>query len=297
MQNTARSIGSGQGPRLLPRNRHGDGSGTRIVMVAGFRGEEISGVHTLGMFHQHLIQWSNALTGTLDLMPVIGRLGPDGIGHMATRRGDGVLNQATQDELVQELSGADLVIHLNDEDPGLNEVPQVHLLQHRQSALLRVCEAANVDVVCLRRRFVPGSLAERLEAASIPVMELHTGCGLRADRQRQMIRGLTTLAEALGVLGGPHLGSNLSTPRPRVVDEVELRSVVSPVSGFFFPMQRECWSDVWEGDVLGSLFDPQNGAELSKVYAPEQGSVLALRTGSFVDAGSLLARIAPALDE
>lgn len=286
------SAGPGQVPNLLFRNRHGDGTGTRLLFVAGLRGDELSGVYALGRLHQRLRDLAppgcDQLRGTLDLHPIAHPMGVDGLGFPSR---DPHPPADAVGSILAAAQGATACIHLTMGPPELEEIPQIHLSPWGSARLLPAAQAAGVDVVWIRRRWEPGSLAATLEEAGIPTLALHlSGSPPSARAADELCRGLLSVSQALGALGGDPAFAGNPPPEALITSDDDVASVRSQHTGVYVPRPlRE--PDVWEGDLLGAIQDPLTGEISAEVRAPVHGFLLARRAWGMVRPGSELARI------
>ena len=295
------SAGPCQVPNPLFRNRHGDGTGMRLLFVAGLRGDDLSGVHALGMLHQKLLKGDGPgygpLAGTIDLYPTSHPMGVDGLGFAPDRREhEARYGGASIDALVSEAQQADLFVHLTLAAPDLVEATQVHVTQAQRARTVGVAQAAGGDAVWLRSRWEPGSLCARMEEAGVPALALHLGAeALERDDARDVLRGLLGICQEAGVLGGDVFASR-RPPAAHILTDDDVRSLRADATGLFLPASRR-EPEVWEGDLLGHVVDPLSGGEVCEVRAPAHGFVLARRRAGVVRPGAELARIAayPAL--
>lgn len=277
------------------------GSGRRVAIVAGIRGDAPEGVrvaHEVGAF---LEQHEERLCGVVDLYPCANplaahrgaRLWPFfdvDLNRLFPGRAEGHPPDRAAWALAQSVAGADQVIELRGARPAFCEVAQAHV-RLRDTAAAELAMSANVAVVWSRN---PGPAAPGTFAHQFPgtiVLEGGAGNRLTPGTGRDLRDGVLNLLSALGVLDEvdlPFHWAGLTRPL-RVTDERLLR-IRANRGGLFLPA-TELWSEVEAEGLLGSVIDPTTGEVVEQVRSPAPGRLLAVREQPVVFPGSMVARL------
>lgn len=277
------------------------GSTRRVAIVAGIRGDAPEGIRVAHQVGAFLEQNEAHLRGVVDVYPCVNPLGA----HRGTRlwpffdvdlnrlfpgRAEGHPPDRVAYALCESVSGADQVIEVRGARPAFREAPQAHV-RARDTSSAELAMNANVAVVWAR---TPGPAAPSTFAHQFPgtiVLEGGAGNRLSYGVGRDLTDGVLNLLASMGVLAEeslPFHWAGLQRPL-RVTDEQVLRIRASR-GGLFLP-EGVLWSEVKEGDLLGTVIDPSTGEVLERIACPAAGRLLALREQPAVFPGSMVARL------
>lgn len=286
---------------VVRRRFQGGGSGPRVALVAGIRGDAPEGIRVAHQIAVFLEAHPEALQGTVDVYPCANplaahrgaRLWPFfdlDLNRLFPGRDDGHPPHRVAHALVSDIQGADQVVELRGARAEFSEAPQAHVRLKNAAAAERAM-ACNVAAVWCRK---PGPAAARTFAHQFPgtiVLEGGTGNRLTPGVGRDLADGVLNLLATMGVVDEtalPFHWAGLQRPR-RVTDDQVLR-VRSNRGGLFLPAGT-VWAEVAEGASLGTVVDPVTSQILEEVTSPAPGRLLAIRELPVVFPGSMVARV------
>ena len=283
------------------RRRFGTGAGPRVALVAGIRGDAPEGIRVAHAVMRFLEGYEEKLTGTVDVYPCANPLAA----HRSSRlwpffdvdlnrlfpgRSGGHPPDRVAHALCQDVRGADQVVEVRGARAAFREAPQA-LVRHRDAEAARRAAHTNVAVVWRRR---PGPAASSTFAHQFPgtiVLEGGTGNRLTSGVGQDLSDGVLNLLATLGVVGEADLPFHWAgLRRPVEVDDEQVLRVRAERGGLFLP-SGETWTEVSEGDLLGTVVDPVTGEVREEVRTPADAHVLAIRELPVVFPGTMVARV------
>jgi predicted deacylase len=302
------SVGMPTGERVdVVRRRFSNGTGPRMAIVAGVRGDTPEGIRVAHIVASHLQEHHDKINGTVDIYPCVNPLAA----HRGMRRWpffDQDLNRRfpgregahAPDQvaysLVEDLRGIDQLIEVRGANPAFTEALQAQV-RHTDQSAAELARHANVEVVWAR---TPGPAAPSTLVYQFPssiVLEGGTGNRLTAGVAESLANGVLNVLNVKGILPDEALPFHWAgVARPRVVADVHVQRVRAEVGGLFLPMVRP-WGEVEAEQIVGEVVDPIGGRLLEEIRSPKSGRVLALREQPVVLPGTMVARIVTEADD
>ncbi|MFT5683773.1 MAG: putative deacylase [Myxococcota bacterium] len=283
------------------RRRYGSGSGPRVAVVAGIRGDAPEGIRVAHRVAGFLATIEEQLTGTVDIYPCANPLAAEqgsrrwpffdvDLNRLFPGRIDGHPPDRTAHALCSDVRGADLVIELRGARPSFREAPQAHV-RKRHTASAELAKSANVAVVWSR---TPGPVAPSTFAhqfAGSIVLEGGSGNRLTDSVGRDLRDGVLNLLSAKGVLPESALPFHWAAlQRPLSVTDDQVFRIRTERSGLFLPT-GDLWAEVDKGEPIGDLIEATTGELLCQVLSPVAGRLLAIREQPAVFLGTMVARV------
>jgi predicted deacylase len=284
------------------------GNGPRVAIVAGIHGDELEGLYVCHLLAAWLekLKCTNpkGLVGSVELYPALNTLGLDtltrGLPVFETDLNrafpgspTGPLPARLSAALMSALSGADLVVDIHASNIYLREIPQVRINQEFDDHLVPIANHMNLDLIWLHgaATVLETTVAHSLNSSGTPCLVVEMGVGMRVspDYCDQLIVGILTVWKELGVLAADVFVPELSHT-PLVADDSNVHYLNAQTSGMFIPTTAH-WTDVHQGDLLGTIVSPFHGNILSEVRSPVDGILFTLREYPLVYEGSLMARV------
>jgi predicted deacylase len=282
------------------RRRFQGEPGPRVALLAGIRGDTPEGVRVLyGV--TRLLRGLERIAGTVDLYPCANVLAAYAgsprwpffevdLDRRFPGRADGHPPDRVAWELVQDIRGADVVLELRSAYGAFRELAQAHVGAGVPRAL-ELAQLANVEVVWVRERetMEPTTFAAQFE--TVVVLEGGAGNRISEGVGSELTTGVVNVLASMGVVEEGvvpvHWAALL---RPVVVHDEQVCAVRSDHGGVFFPAVQ-VGARLGPGDLVGTVVEPCQAAELQRVAAPAACRVLALREQPPVHTGSLVARL------
>ena len=283
------------------RRRFGRAPGARIAIVAGIRGDAPEGIRVAHRVAEFLASIEEQLDGIVDIYPCVNplaahkgdRLWPFfnvDLNRLFPGKANGHPPERVADALVQDVTGADLVIEVRGARAAFREATQAHV-RVKDTEAAELAMNANVAVVWRRRA---GPAAPSTFAHQFPgtiVLEGGTGNRLTSQVGIDLMIGVLNLLNTKKVLNEEALPFHWAgVQRPRQVDDNQVQRVWATRSGLFLPV-GEPWSEDEKGTELGDVIDPVTGENLEKITSPVAGHLLAVRELPVVFPGSMVARV------
>jgi predicted deacylase len=106
---------------------------------------------------------------------------------------------------------------------------------------------------------------------------------------QQLVSGLLSLWQEMGVLA-PELELPTVSREPLIADDSNVHFLNAQTSGMFVATASH-WTDVRQGELLGTIVSAFHGGVLSEVRSPVDGILFTLREYPLVYEGSLMARV------
>ncbi len=299
------SIGLPTGDAVdVVRRRFQGGSGPRVAVVAGIRGDTPEGVRVAHQVASFLAGVHDQLAGTVDVYPCVNPLAAHrGARHWPffdqdlNRRFPGRPNGHAPDHvawaLVQDLAGIDQLIEVRGAHPAFSEVPQAQV-RATDSRAAELARHGNVQVVWTRH---PGPAAPSTLAWQFPetiVLEGGTGNRLSTGVGRNLAHGVLNMLAELEVLTNELLPFHWAgMTRPPAVGDTEVHRVRSGAGGLFLP-EVGVWDELEPSTLLGTVVDPITGACVERIVSPSTGRVMAVREQPVIFPGTMVARVVEA---
>lgn len=273
----------------------------RIAIVTGTHGDELEGQYVCYELQRRINEHPEFLLGTVDVYPALNPLGVDsierGIPHFdldMNRIFPGSLDSTSPEFIargvVDDLSGADLVIDIHASNIFLRELPQIRVAETSAEKLLPLALKCNIDYIWMHASstVLESTLAHSLNSTGTPTLVVEMGVGMRITRNygEQLVDGIIAVMCHLGLWGGPRP----QTLSPIVSTDGAVSFINAAKPGIFLPA-REHTDYLKKGDLVGTVLDPLSGTIAEEVYSPTDGLLFTLREYPVVYPGSLIARI------
>ncbi len=284
------------------------GDGPRVAVVAGIHGDELEGLyvcHRLAAWLEELQRTNpNALVGSVELYPAVNTLGLDtltrglpvfdtDLNRAFPGSPGGPLPERLAAALMQELSGAALVVDIHASNVYLREIPQVRINQEFEGLLVPLARGMNLDLIWLHgaSTVLETTVAHSLNSNGTPCLVVEMGVGMRITPEYcdQLTTGLLAAWKELGVLAS-EIKVPEATHLPLIADDSNVHYLNAQTSGLFVSTTSH-WTDVRRGELLGTIVSPFSGGLLSEVRSPVDGILFTLREYPLVYEGSLMARV------
>lgn len=273
----------------------------RVAIVAGIRGDAPEGIRVAHKVAKVLESVEGRLHGVVDVYPCANPLGA----HQGTRlwpffdvdlnrlfpgKESGHQPDRVAHALCSDIRGATQVVELRGAREAFSEVIHAQV-RERDTAAAELAMGANVALVWARK---PGPAATRTFAHQFPgtiVLEGGTGNRLNNKVGQDLEEGVLHLLTQVGVLAEEDLPFHWAAMnRPMAVNDGQVFRVRAERSGLFLP-EFGVWSELGEGDVLGTVIDPESGNVLQSILSPTTGRVMAVREHPVVYPGTMVARV------
>lgn len=274
----------------------------RICIVTGIHGDELEGQYVCYEVIRRIKENPQYLTGIVDVYPAMNPLGIDSItrgipgfdldmNRIFPGNKDGAMTEYVANKIIEELSGADLVVDIHASNIYLTEIPQIRINELSKDFLLPLAEYMNVDFVWVHgaSTVLESTLAYSLNSTGTPTLVLEAGVGMRITKTycEQIADGLFNTMKKLGIWTG-----DVNETRKPIISDNENNVVFfnAPNSGIFIPASKH-WTVLNKGDVVGSIVNPLTGDILNEIRTPQKGILFTIREYPVVDEGSLLGRL------
>ncbi len=292
----------------LRRTRFCGGNGPRVAVLAGIHGDELEGLyvcHRLAAWFEELVRTTpEALCGTVELYPALNTLGLDtltrglpvfdtDLNRAFPGSAEGPLPKRLADAIMTTLTGAALVVDIHASNIYLREIPQVRINQEFRELLVPIARQMNLDMIWLHSAstVLETTVAHSLNSNGTPCLVVEMGVGMRITPEYcdQLVFGILKTWQAIGVLA-----ADVALPEtdhaPLIADDDNVHYLNARTSGLFVATASH-WTDVHQGELLGTIVSPFSGAVLSEVRSPTDGILFTLREYPLVYEGSLMARV------
>lgn len=277
------------------------GVGRRLCVVTGVHGDELEGQYVAFELNRRLAEHPELLTGTIDIYPAINPLGINSIERSVpmfdvdlnrTFPGDpeGDVTETLAAAVMEDLTGADVVIDIHASNIFLREMPQIRINEITEKQLLPLAPLLNVDYVWVHASstVLESTLAYSLNDRGTNTLVVEMGVGMRITRDygERLVEGILRLAAHLGMWAGP-----FRSYREPIVSRDGAVSFLNANAGGVFLPEAPHGEPVRAGQLIGIVADPLTGETLERITAPVSGLLFTLREYPVVYPGSLLARI------
>ena len=284
----------------IRKNRLGEGE-KRFCVVTGTHGDELEGQYVVWRLNRLLTEHPEWLCGTVDLYPALNPLGISTITRgiplcdldmNRTFPGSetGSMSEYIAAKLTEDLKGAAACVDIHASNIFLREIPQVRVNVNTASRLVPMAKRLNMDFIWVHAAatVLESTLAYNLNALDTPTLVVEMGVGMRLTRSYgdQLLNGLLSLMQSLGMWKGP---VDPSTD-PLLGDDGNVSFLNASGPGIFVPCVGHA-ARVEKGQEVGIVADPLTGEIRETLKSPVSGLLFTLREYPVVYEGSLLARI------
>ena len=282
--------------------------GPRVAVLAGLHGDELEGLyvcHRLAAWLEKLLlSQPTALRGTVELYPALNTLGLDtltrglpvfdtDLNRAFPGSATGPLPERLAAALMTELSGSALVVDIHASNIYLREIPQVRINQEFRDLLVPIARRMNLDLIWLHSAatVLETTVAHSLNSCGTPCLVAEMGVGMRITPEYcdQLVAGILAVWKDIGILA-----ADVTIPdtqhTPFIADDSNVHYLNAQTSGMFISTASH-WTDVRQGELLGTIVSPFRGEILSDVRSPVDGILFTLREYPLVYEGSLMARV------
>lgn len=291
----------------IKRNRLSASNGSckrekRIGIVTGIHGDELEGQFVCYEIIRRIKEHPEFLSGIVDVYPAVNPMGIDSItrgipgfdldmNRIFPGSRDGVMTEYVAHKIIEELSGADLVVDIHASNIYLTEVPQIRINELSKNTLVPLACHMNVDFVWVHASstVLESTLAYSLNSTGTPTLVVEAGVGMRITPKycEQLADGLMNIMKVLEIWQG-----EVPPVREPIVDD-RMDGVIffnAPKAGIFIPAAKH-WTELAKGDKVGDIVNPLTGEILAEIRTAESGILFTIREYPVVDEGSLVGRL------
>lgn len=276
-------------------------SETRICIVSGIHGDELEGQYVCYRLQEKLNKSAGNWNGIVDIYPCLNPLGVDSI----TRKvpmfdldmnrifpGDaqGSMVEYVTSRIIDDITGADLVIDIHASNIYLREIPQIRINERQKEKLLPMAKCLNMDYIWVHSAstVLESTFAYSLNEQWTPTLVVEMGVGMRltplyGDR---LCDGIFNAMMHLGMMKI----QKLSIKKPIISTDGQVHFLNASCSGLFVPFAHH-ENFVHKGDLIGRIVSPLDGKVKSEVLSPCDGLLFTLREYPIVNEGNLLGRL------
>ncbi len=287
--------------RLEPSGKSGN---KRICIVTGIHGDELEGQFVCYEIARRIRESEKSLAGIVDIYPAMNPFGIDSItrgipafdldmNRIFPGNFDGDMNEYMASKVVEELTGADLVIDIHASNIFLTEIPQIRINELNAEKLVPIAQKANMDLIWVHgaSTVLESTLAYALNSKGTNTLVVEMGVGMRITPAygHQMVNGVFSLMSELGIWTGeePVVKESIVAYDAHGEDVCYLNA---PCSGIYMK-EKVHGSIVEKGDLVGRIINPLSGEVMAEITAPENGMIFTVREYPVVEEGSLMGRI------
>lgn len=286
----------------IKKNRLMQGENTtRICIVSGTHGDELEGQYVCYKLQERLKQYSNSWSGIVDIYPCLNPLGMDSIirkvpmfdldmNRIFPGDAGGSMVEFMASQIMNDLTGADLVIDIHASNIYLRELPQIRINELQKDVLLPMAQWLNMDYIWVHAAstVLESTLAYSLNERNTPTLVVEMGVGMRLTPEygEQLCDGILNAMIHLGMMEV----KSLDIRKPIISTDGNVHFLNAECAGIFMPLVSHD-NMVRKGDIIGHIVDPLHGVIRSKVTSPCDGLVFTLREYPVVYEGSLLGRL------
>lgn len=285
--------------RMQPHNL--TGKEKRFSLVTGIHGDELEGQYVCYELLRRIKEDKEHLKGIVDVYPAMNPLGIDSItrgiplfdldmNRIFPGNKEGSMAEFLASEMIQDLTGSNLVMDVHASNIFLKEIPQIRINELTKDKLVPIAKRSNIDFIWIHSSstVLESTLAYSLNSVGTPTLVCEMGVGMRITREYgdQLVDGIFVLLKDLGIWDG-----DVIEPKKSIIStDGNVQFLNAAVSGVFIPCIKH-WKGVKQGQHIGDIVDPLTGSVLQKIYSPCNGLVFTLREFPIVDEGSLVGRI------
>lgn len=273
----------------------------RICIVSGTHGDELEGQYVCWELIRRINENLDKLDGVLEIYPALNPLGINSMtrgipqfdldmNRIFPGNENGTFAEYTAAMVVEDISGADVVIDIHASNIFLKEIPQVRINEISQESLVPLAKLVNTDFIWVHSNatVLEGTLAYSLNTTGTPCLVVEMGVGMRITESygQQLTDGIINLMHELGMWKGD--APEIRTP---IISKDEKVSFVNAnESGVFLPTARHN-EKIKKGEEIGKIINPLTGEILETLLSSIDGLIFTIREYPVVYEGSLIARI------
>lgn len=280
--------------------RHGR-SKKRICIVSGTHGDELEGQYVCWDLIRRVNEKIENLDGILEVYPALNPLGVNSMtrgipqfdldmNRIFPGNENGTFAEYTAAKIIEDISGADVVIDIHASNIFLREIPQVRINEISQDVLLPLAKLVNTDFIWVHSNatVLEGTLAYSLNTTGTPCLVVEMGVGMRITEEygQQLTDGILNLMCELGIWKG----SAPAVREPVISKDDKVSFLNADKSGVFLPTAKHSVM-LKTGDEIGKILNPLTGEILETITSPVNGLLFTIREYPIVYEGSLIARI------
>ena len=302
IQTVSRSMLAVNESLLIQKSVIKNGGGKKsLCFVTGTHGDELEGQYLAYILGSFLEENKDSLEGSVEIYPALNPMGIDSItrgipqydidmnrAFPGTR--DGTFVDSICADIVEDIAGGDIGIHVHSSNIYLREIPQIRISAPTAETLLPYAKMMNVDFIWVHESatVLESTLAHSLNVRGTKTLVVEMGVGMRITKEycRQLFDGIINLMKNIGMWKGE--AEEVRDPIVSMDGAVEF--VNSAAAGIFVP-EVGFGETVESGQHLGAVLDPLTGSCTAGIKAERGGLVFTLREYPIVYGGSLLARI------
>ena len=278
----------------------------RVCIVTGTHGDELEGQYVAFKLNQILNNNLDKLDGTVEIYPALNPLGIDSI-----QRGIpnfdidmnrifpgslvGSMSEVAAHYIVEDLSGADVVIDIHSSNIYLREIPQERINVNLQSTLVPLANLLNMDFIWVHEAatVLESTLAHSLNIIGTKTLVVEMGVGMRINHDccEQLIEGIFNLLTSMQMWNDKCNDNKVRKVKTPVLSVGDSVSFINAEKSGIFITDSHVNSNVKKGQRIGMIVSSLTGEILEDVIAPVDGLMFTLRAYPVVYEGSLLARI------
>lgn len=288
---------------MVRRCRYQNGEGKRrLCIVSGTHGDELEGQYVCFALAQRIQQHPELLNGIVDIYPALNPMGIDSVtrgipafdldmNRIFPGSKNGSAFEEIASDIVDSLSGADLVLDIHASNIFLREVLQGRIMHAYEKQLMPLARRLNLEFVWSypAATVMQATLSYTLNSTGTPCIVVEMDVGMRINQRLgdRLVDGIMALLVDLGIWKGE--APAVEAPIVSTKDD-EVVFINAESSGVFVP---ETLTDnrIAAGERLGRILDPLQGEVLSEVLAPCDALVFTMRAYPIVYQGSLIARL------
>jgi predicted deacylase len=279
--------------------------GPRLCVVTGTHGDELEGQFICFELARLLYQDIKHLRGSVEIYPALNPLGVDSITRgfpgfdldmnriFPGLRG-GHLAENTVYTILEDLTGADIVLDIHSSNVFLNEVMQARISDDSAETLLPYAKHLNIDFIWIHDAVtvLQSTLAHSLNSRGTKTIVVEMGIGMRITRDygERLVKGIFNLMRSLSMWDAPPDSQDKPVSKPIISTEGEVLFINAECSGVIIP-EAEHSSFIVRRQRLCKIVSPFEGKVLQDVHSPDDGFLFTMRTYPIVYEGSLIARI------
>lgn len=277
------------------------GTGPRICIVTGTHGDELEGQYVAFKLAGYLSKRLHKFRGVVDIYPALNPLGVSTIerglpgfdldmNRIFPGNNDYSMNEYVAGKIIEDMSGADLVIDIHASNIFLREIPQIRINEKTADKLVPMAKKLNMDLIWIHSAatVLESTLAWSLNSTGTPCLVVEMGVGMRItkDYGDRLVIGILTTMKSLGMLQ-----ESIQPVHPPIIStDGHVSYINANQSGVFMPVVKHN-EYLDEGQILGVVADPLTGEVRQTLRSPCSGLLFTLREYPVVYTGSLIARI------
>ncbi|MCQ2247971.1 MAG: M14 family metallopeptidase [Treponema sp.] len=273
----------------------------RICVVSGTHGDELEGQYVCWELIRRVKENLDLLDGVLEVYPALNPLGVNSMtrgipqfdldmNRIFPGNENGTFAEYTAAKLIEDISGADIVIDIHASNIFLREIPQVRINEISQDMLVPLAKHVNVDFIWVHSNatVLEGTLAYSLNTTGTPCLVVEMGVGMRITESygQQLTDGIINLMHEMGIWKG----DAPAIREPIISKDDRVSFLNANESGVFLPVAKHS-EKIRKGEEIGKIINPLTGDILEKVVSSVDGLLFTIREYPVVYEGSLIARI------